>query len=86
MLSRFIFKVEAAEKIKVGSGFESGDTIISAEYTNLTQAKKAGEKLLKRKDIFSVWVTQLEVAEYGDPIYQWKKYESDSKWTGGDYW
>jgi hypothetical protein len=83
--TRFIFKVEAAEKIQVGSQVESGDTIISQNCKTLTQAKKLGEKLLKNNNVYSVWIHQFELYEQGDPVYQWRKYQNES-WTGTSGW
>ncbi len=83
--TRFIFKVEAAEKIQVGSQIESGDTIISQNCNTLTQAKKLGEKLLKSNNVYSVWIHQFELDEQGDPVYQWRKYQNES-WIGTSGW
>ena len=84
--TRFIFKVDAAEKITVGSNVESGDTIISENCNSLIQAKKLGEKILKKKNVYSVWIHQFESNEQGDPIYQWTKYQDEVSWTGRSGW
>jgi hypothetical protein len=78
--------MEATEKIIVGSSIESGDCIISKDFISLSQAQKFGDKLLKQKNIYSIWIHQYEIDEQGDALYQWKKYENDSKWSGGNYW
>jgi hypothetical protein len=86
MKTGFIYRVEGAEKITNNGMIESGGTIFSNTFKTESQAKKAADKILKRKDILSVWVYKVEADEQGDPLYQWVKYEDDVKWSGGCYW
>lgn len=86
MKTQIIYTVEAAEKLVKNGIVESGDTIITKTFNNESQAKKAGDKLLKQKNVLSVWIHKYNAETNGDPLYQWKKYEGDLKWTGGCYW
>jgi len=86
MKTKFIYTVEAAEKLLVNGSIESGGTIFTKTFHNENKAKLAGEKLLKRKDVLSVWIHKYDTEENGDPVYQWRKYSDDLSWKGGCYW
>lgn len=86
MKTLFIYTVEAAEKLVVNGIVESGDTIITKSFKTESQAKKAGEKMLKKNNVLSVWIYKYNTQENGDPLYQWKRYNDDVKWSGGCYW
>ena len=86
MKTQIIYTVEAAEKLVVNGMVESGGTIMTKTFKTESQAKKAGDKMLKQKNVLSVWIHKYDTQENGDPLYQWKKYEDDVKWSGGCYW
>lgn len=79
------YVVGAAEKICENGQFVSGGNILSGEFKTEQKAKKKAEVWLKRKDVLSVWIEKYE-EEDGDPCYQWRKYECDKVWKGGNYW
>jgi hypothetical protein len=80
-----IYKLEAAEKISTNNEVISGGTILSKEFKTEREAKKQGEAWLKKSNVLSVWIYKIEEEEC-DPLYQWKRYEDDKDWKGGNYW
>ena len=79
------YEVRAAEKITNNGETVSGDDILNGEFKTERKAKAQAEKWLKRKDVLSVWILKHEDEE-DDPTYQWRKYEGDKVWKGGNYW
>lgn len=86
MKSKILYTVEAAEKLVVNGMVESGGTIITKTFKTELAAKNAGDQMLKQSNVLSVWIHKVDTIENGDPLYQWRKYEDDIKWTGGCYW
>ena len=84
-INNITYEVRAAEKITNNGETVSGDDILSGERSTEQQAKALAEKWLKRKDVLSVWILKYEDGE-DDPTYQWRKYEGDKVWRGGNYW
>ena len=79
MKTEFIYNIEGAEKIVNGTQIESGDTIEWANAETLIDAKRKANAILKRTDIYSVWIYKFSVTEiYGDPICQWVRYDGDA--------
>jgi hypothetical protein len=86
MKTKFIYNIEGAEKIVNKTQIESGDTIDWANAQTLVEAKSKANTMLKRKDIFSVWIYKFSVSEiYGDPLCQWVRYDGD-KWKTNFGW
>lgn len=79
------FRIEAAEKVVEGSQITSGNNLEVVERKTRKAAFNAAEKLLKRKDIYSVWVTQFS-DEDDDPVGAWFKYEDDASFKAHGGW
>ena len=81
------FEIKATEKLTDASGcIVSGDTIRFANAVTEKKAKQIGEKFLNEYNVLSVFIHKVEVNGIGDPLYQWVKYEDDSKWSSANYW
>ncbi len=81
------FEIQATEKLTDSSGLiVSGETIHYASAVSESNAKKIGERFLKQANVLAVFIQKYQVDEMGDPLYQWIKYEDDSKWSGANYW
>tara|TARA_R110000764_G_scaffold53684_1_gene116931 strand:+ start:2463 stop:2705 length:243 start_codon:yes stop_codon:yes gene_type:complete len=71
-----IYLIEATDETKKGSGC-AGDTIESYTKTTKSLALKLASKLLKKSEVFSVWVHSYEDFD-SDFITQWSKYKGQS--------
>ena len=73
------YTVEAGEKIIDRHGqIATGDNIYSVERKALKAAKNWAEKMLKRKDVLSVWIHEFPNGAWEDDYStQWSKYEDD---------
>ena len=86
---KYFFEIRAAEKIIRNGETQSGDDIVWEKRRTKKAAFSLGDKLLKRPDIYSVWITHwIEDEAAGwkyigleDPIEQYSKYEYDLKWS-----
>ena len=86
MKTGFIYKIEGAEKIINGKSIESGGTIDWANAETLNEAKSKANAMLKRKDIYSVWIYKFDLSDLqGDPICQWVRYDGDA-WKVNTGW
>ena len=92
---KYFYQIEALEKVINEFGFESGDPVEYAKRRTKKSAFSLGEKLLKRPDVYSVYINRYPEDPYSKYPYekhddasvvdeyeeQYCKYEGDKEWT-----